>query len=678
MMQINKRKLIMLVILIISTILLLIPIGKNKIGQVSSEKSPSVQDGVLNLTGWDFEKHNRINLNGKWEFYWNALLTKKDFENDIIKSDGLIDVPVVWNYFKIENKELSGFGYATYRLKVIVGDRDLNSEELLSLRINPMSTSYKLFVDGKLLESNGQVGTSRESAKPEYQPKIVVFKPPAQEFNIIIQVSNFVYSRGGIWYDISIGNSKQINELNSMIVYKDAFLIGSGTIMMLFYLSVYLMYKDDKSSLYFSLLCLLHIVRVSLYGDYFIMKVFPSINFESIVSITYLTIYWMPAGMYLLVRRIFPKQSSRKVSMMLICYATILSLITCIMPISIYTKFTYFIEGIMMISILNAVLVIFKAYLNKEKGSSILFIGGLGILVMGMHDILYQNNIINNPFGEMSSVGMFIFMFLLSFLLASRFASAFKEKEELSIMLTKSLEKEKALTDKLYKLDKLKDEFLINTSHELKTPLHGIINITEAILQDSSKEITPQKEESLNFVISVGKKLSNLINDIIDFQSLKNNSLKIDIRNFDISAPVQVAVEVLKYMCKGKELILINNIPTGRFYVKANENRVRQIIFNLLGNALRFTEKGQVEIIAEFQDEFIKISVRDTGLGIDKVNSSLIFESYEHFAENIITTNTSSGLGLTISKNLTEYMASFIRHLLCLIQTMHKQPNNLL
>lgn len=222
---------------------------------------------------------------------------------------------------------------------------------------------------------------------------------------------------------------------------------------------------------------------------------------------------------------------------------------------------------------------------------------------------------------------------------------------------SKAYEDLEDMSYKLIKADKLKDEFLINTSHEFKTPLHGIINIAQAVLDKKQDNDRKKREENLTYIISIATRLSSLVNDIIDFQSLQNNSLRLNKKNFDINGTIQAVIEILQYMRKDEDIKLLNSIPVGKFYVYTDENRFKQIILNLIGNSLKYTEKGYVDIKAETTNSFIYISVKDTGIGMDEKAQKELFQGNRYTGEVNYSENNSSGLGLAISKMLAITMS---------------------
>lgn len=212
------------------------------------------------------------------------------------------------------------------------------------------------------------------------------------------------------------------------------------------------------------------------------------------------------------------------------------------------------------------------------------------------------------------------------------------------------------MSKKLIEADKLKDEFLINTSHEFKTPLHGIVNITQSILNRSEGEPIKKQEENLSYIVSLATRLSSLVNDIIDFQSLKNRSLRFNEKLFDINGTVQTVIDVLQHMRKGEEIKLINSIPVGKYYVYTDENRFQQIMVNLIGNSLKYTEKGYVEVSARIVDQYIQVSITDTGIGMSEEAQKELFKGHGYMGEINFTEYASSGLGLSISKLLASNM----------------------
>ena len=207
---------------------------------------------------------------------------------------------------------------------------------------------------------------------------------------------------------------------------------------------------------------------------------------------------------------------------------------------------------------------------------------------------------------------------------------------------------------RLKQLDKLKDEFLANVSHELRTPLNSIIGLTESLVDGVAGEPNPKMKENLNMIISSSKRLSSLINDILDFSKLKSNDIAISSKNIDLKQTSEMVLNILKSLTSTKNIELKNEIPDEVPCAFADENRVQQILFNLLGNAIKFTSEGYVKISAEQKDEWIFIFIEDTGIGIPKEKCLDIFKSFEQVDSSIERKYGGTGLGLAISKQLVE------------------------
>ncbi|MBD2182790.1 ATP-binding protein [Aerosakkonema funiforme] len=215
----------------------------------------------------------------------------------------------------------------------------------------------------------------------------------------------------------------------------------------------------------------------------------------------------------------------------------------------------------------------------------------------------------------------------------------------------------------LQRLDKLKDEFLANTSHELRTPLNGIIGIAESIIDGATGEISPTTQANLNLIVSSGRRLSSLVNDILDFAKLRHENLELQLKPVDIRAITNVVIALSQPLAKSKNLELINAVPEELPSAEADENRLQQILHNIIGNAIKFTHHGMVEISAKIinsyepltiNNQLLAITVADTGIGIAEDKLDRIFESFEQAEGSTTREYGGTGLGLAVTKELVE------------------------
>ena len=204
-------------------------------------------------------------------------------------------------------------------------------------------------------------------------------------------------------------------------------------------------------------------------------------------------------------------------------------------------------------------------------------------------------------------------------------------------------------------MDKLKDEFLANTSHELRTPLNGIIGIAESLIDGATGELPEQTIANLAMIASSGKRLAALVNDILDFSKLKHHSLELQIQPVGMREIANVVLTICQPLTRNKPLQLINQISPDIPLVDADENRVQQILHNLVGNAIKFTDSGVVEVSAKIhKDRWLAVSVKDTGIGIPSDKLNRIFESFEQADGSTARLYGGTGLGLAVTKKLIE------------------------
>lgn len=206
----------------------------------------------------------------------------------------------------------------------------------------------------------------------------------------------------------------------------------------------------------------------------------------------------------------------------------------------------------------------------------------------------------------------------------------------------------------LQKADDVKEEFIANVSHELRTPLTGIIGLSEIILEKSAASLDDNARENLNMIRISGQRLANLVNDVIDFSAIKNGHLELHKRPVDLKSICILVNKMCRPLIGDKPIQLAESFPSEPVLVMGDEDRLQQILFNLVSNAIKFTQRGWIAVSIEIIDIDARVMVRDTGIGISKEQQSRIFSRFYQVDAAASREEGGTGLGLAISQKLVE------------------------
>ena len=212
----------------------------------------------------------------------------------------------------------------------------------------------------------------------------------------------------------------------------------------------------------------------------------------------------------------------------------------------------------------------------------------------------------------------------------------------------------KIAEEALLRADALKDEFLANTSHELRTPLSGIIGIGQSLLDGAAGDLTDEQQQNLRMIVASGRRLANLVNDVLDFSKLRHETIQLRRQPTDLHALTDLVLTVSRSLIGRREIRLFNRLNPQVPLVDADEQRVQQIMFNLVGNAIKFTPGGAVEVSGTIRNGWLDVTVSDTGIGIKPERLGEIFESFSQGDGSVAREYGGTGLGLAITKQLVE------------------------
>ncbi len=209
--------------------------------------------------------------------------------------------------------------------------------------------------------------------------------------------------------------------------------------------------------------------------------------------------------------------------------------------------------------------------------------------------------------------------------------------------------------------DQFKSGFLATMSHELRTPLNSIIGFTGILLQRVAGPLNDEQIKQLNMVRGSSRHLLNLINDVLDISKIEAGQLKVTPKPFDMRQAIEKAVETVTPLAEKKGLSLVAEVAPEVGEVVSDGRRVEQVLINLLNNAVKFTQKGEVRVECEVDDDRLVTRVVDTGIGIKPEDMDKLFRAFSQIDAGSARRYEGTGLGLSICKRLVEMLGGEIR-----------------
>ncbi|MFD0590351.1 ATP-binding protein [Paenibacillus sp. GCM10027627] len=593
----------------------------------TSPPETSVSGAVLDLRQWDWNKEPEMILNGQWGFYPSNLFVPERGKES--PNEGtIVELPSDWKE-ELGKDEDGAFGYATYRLLLFVNPDEAS---LFSMRIPAIPASAALYVNGQRVGGSGVPASSAEEYKPGSVPFTANFKANNETgmLDIVIHVANFDDRiMSGIMQPILFGTeeairkSQQFSEGTQMAVCILLFMH------ILYAAALYFIGVRQRALIYFSLLILSATMTILIDDDRLLMS-WTSIGYEWNMKLYYLSFLGAAVSILYYAKHLLQRFSIMRFSGWFAAACGLYALFVLLMPARLLSYGDLVHTALILIPYIVIPTLTVKAIFKGEEDLIFILLGAAAVSNNLVWGIIKNTGLFGSGFYPWDTV--FAFMMLALYWFKSYFRTANQTAK---------------LAERLQAVDKQKDDFLASTSHELRNPLHGMLNMAESVLQDG-RYGTEETETRLRLLVSVGKRMSYMLEDLTELTRFKENGVRLQKGPLHLQAVAGGVLDMLRYMTEGKPVVLINEVPSSLPLVKADENRIVQVLYNLVHNAIKFTERGEIVVHAEAKNGSVHIVIRDTGAGMDEATAARIFQPYQQ-GEGAVT---GLGLGLAISREL--------------------------
>lgn len=601
---------------------------------------PQARQGMIDLRSWDFRKDGVVKLNGEWELYRGALLMPEAFSPErkdpgMPAVSGMVQVPGKWNPYISVTGEPAAKGYGTYRLQARIA---YGEAVIYGLRTSNIRTASRVFVNGQEIGSSGSPAPMASEGRQNNIPYTGFASVTGDTMEIIVQVANYSYSSGGIVLPIVIGDQASILKHREFALFVDGGALFGFIILSLFLLMFSKVRESRGVTLYLGLFCMAAFVYILTHGEKLIAAGLPGLPYEVVLKLQMAS----STLVYYYLLRYVANSVNYPMSIAVIkaskMITSVLLLISIFMPAYLFS----YLEGLLLTwGSVSIGFVLYSMVQGTRRNPKNMFLMMVSIESLSVVIICYLVSFMNLSFSYfIISYEIVLFGFVQAIIMTRQYASSFLEVGQLS--------------RRLQTLDGLKDDFISDTSHELRKPLQGMVNMAQTLAQGAAGSVSSAQSEQLLMIVSTGKRLSALINDMSDFAKLNHGSLFLRRQAVDLRTAAVSIMEVTRQVYGKDNLEFRLDLPGNLPLLETDEQRLAQILHNLLANAVNYTPQGVITLSAEVKEEYVAILITDTGQGIAPERLHSIFDAYDPSGPAAQKAYRENGLGLSITQRLVE------------------------
>lgn len=600
---------------------------------------PYSEDGAIDLSEAVMDSRSIYTLNGGWAFYPDVLLEPKDLTSYSGKLETAL-VPGDWP----QQKSPADMDKGTYRLKIQVGQNEV--PEKYAIKLRRIQTDFSVYVNGELLEETGNSGAAAHSDKSPLLPSILNVSPGEDGvIDLLVTVTRDETSNeGGIIEPVRFGTEKAIARDHITTLSLQIMMAVIIFLHWAYSLILFLLKPQKTEILYFSIASFFAALSVVISDDRALLIWFDW-DRETAIPFVFFSYTALSVFFLLFMKKLFSSRQYDRWVGAIIFLSGIYSLFIWFAPLRVVKDWGILLLVVMLLAFSTVAYLCYRLIRKRERDSLFLLFAAVSIL-----SSVVWAGIINNVsfFGEQSSLSFDPNFYPMDLILAFLSFSTYW-----FIRFFRAGDENIEFAAKLQKEHQSKNQFLANAAYELRNPLHAMINMTDSVKADSQNKLTEESAEHLQMVGTIGRRVSYLVNDLIDLTKMEQAKIELNTEPVDLKPLIQTVSDMQSFIMQEKQLKIEVEVPEGLPKVQGDPNRLIQILDKLLENAAKFTDKGLIKLSARLDGNFVRIDVEDTGVGIGKVELQLIFHPYEQ-GNNAHGEKRGLGLGLSICKQLIE------------------------
>jgi signal transduction histidine kinase len=597
-------------------------------GVASPSDHPVPEKGILDLSVSGLDRNSLYNLNGEWEFYWEKLLAPGSYQQEKNRGSGiLVRVPSYWHSYLINGEHLTGYGYGTYALTIILPP---GNGSALCVDIPVFDVAYNFYLNKRLVGTSGTVGTTRGEEKPWYKSSRFCYIPDSDTLQLLIQVSNFHHRRGGFWQPVLVGGSGKIldrAERRRMYYYSTNGVLFFFTI---FFAIFWIFSRRENIMLLFALTTLGILIR-SLNTGLYSSNSFIVAPWAWQIRMEYFGTYLAHMAGMIFLHRMFPKKYMKHVITGNTVVTALLILSVFTMPPRMFSYGMLIFQPLILLFLTHYLVLSFIDTFRGRVMSAIFFLSLAVFIATLVNDIMLANSAGSVSTNYVSQISFQVFILAMSVLIIMQWVSNYNTRLQLESSL------------------RFKNKVLSVIAHDLKNPVASIAQfsnllVTKPGLSDKRHIITSLQESSRAAV--------TLLDNLLYWGRSQADELVVSAEDFSIDKLVLEVESLYMHMATQKEVALRSSVFPGTV-VHADRALVNIVIRNLVSNAIKFTPGGgTVTVQAQPEADHVRISVTDTGIGIKPELLKQFRKSGKLITSIGIENETGTGLGLQLVSDL--------------------------